>query len=97
MPLCEMVLFKFNIAILQPPATNFIGVGSKLSLVAWPMATPLELPLELLQLSNFVGGYKDAFYELCHLSTIEGTTPITTASVERTEKNHDLFAYDIER
>lgn len=38
---------------------------------------------ELLQFSNFADGYKDAFYELCRLSRIACTIPITTASAER--------------
>jgi len=37
----------------------------------------------LLFLTHPVDGYKDVFYELCHLTRIARTFPITTASAER--------------
>ena len=45
-----------------------------------PELTPGQ---ELLQFTNFADGYKDAFYELCRLTRIACTIPITTASAER--------------
>ena len=46
----------------------------------YPELTPGQ---ELLQFTNFADGYKDAFYELCRLTRIACTIPITTASAER--------------
>ena len=46
----------------------------------YPELTPGQ---ELLQFTNFADGYQDAFYELCRLTRIACTIPITTASTER--------------
>lgn len=46
----------------------------------YPQFTPGQ---ELLEFTHFVEGYSDAFYELCRLTKIACTIPITTASAER--------------